>query len=148
MPVQVGWRRRTLNQGNGRGRALVVGLEGGQDHARIAERRGALSPGGSRTGGCSDGHEWVQGGRTGCYLGLAAVLLNMFVEQTGREEGGNVFFFLERETRRESKAVVEQVGQDSRSGRCWAPGLDFHNVSVIRAVDGLRHGPVYAWRHV
>lgn len=94
MPVQVGWRRRTLNQGNGRGRALVVGLEGGQDHARIAERRGALSPGGSRTGGCSDGHEWVQGGRTGCYLGLAAVLLNMFVEQTGREEGGNVFFSL------------------------------------------------------
>lgn len=62
MPVQVRGRGRALNEGDGRSGALQVGLECRQDHARIAERRRALSTGGCRTG-CSsrDGHDCEQG---------------------------------------------------------------------------------------
>lgn len=62
-------------------------------------------------------------------VGLAAVL-NMFIELSGCGGGTTSFSCV----RPESKAMVGQVGQDSRDRRRWAPGLDLHNLSVIRHI--------------
>jgi hypothetical protein len=72
VPIEVGRRGRALSNGR-RGSALKVGLERGEDHARIAEGWRALSMG-RRTGSCSDSHGYLQLSSWVGYLSLAAVL--------------------------------------------------------------------------